>query len=334
MVSIIIPVFNAENYLKNCIDSIFNQDYKDFEIILIDDGSTDKSNEIAISFASEKDNVSYYYQNNCGAAVARNVGIEHARGDYIMFVDADDALKNNIISELMFYAETKGYDIVACSCIVFDRHSEYKEHFFDNNYEFNKNNKEMLFEQLIDLTAYHPGKVTTAIGVPWGKLYRRKLFNEYKLRFDPNLRRAQDNIFNMYAFELSERIFYLDKCLYLYRKDHISTFKNTNEQLYQVIEARNNFFKIHTNCYTEKIKDMTKNEVMFYLFISLYRMFSEKQPISKIRNMVEKPLYDQTINSIYLGYKWHWLAVILKKDLFFLLKIIFKIITIIKKIKV
>ena len=95
-VSLIIPVYNCENYLKRCLDSVFAQDYDNYEVICIDDGSTDKSAEILKDY-----DVRYIYQDNAGQAAARNRGIEEAKGEWICFVDADDAIESNYLSALV-----------------------------------------------------------------------------------------------------------------------------------------------------------------------------------------------------------------------------------------
>ena len=89
-ISIIVPVYNAENYLHRCVESLISQTYSNLEIILVDDGSTDRSREICMQFAENDKRIQYYYQNNAGAAVARNNGIDHATGEYLGFVDSDD----------------------------------------------------------------------------------------------------------------------------------------------------------------------------------------------------------------------------------------------------
>ncbi len=92
LVSIIIPVYNLENYIENCLNSVVNQTYRDLEILCIDDGSTDKSAEIIKRFAASDSRVKYFYQDNAGVSAARNKGLDEATGDYIMFVDGDDYL--------------------------------------------------------------------------------------------------------------------------------------------------------------------------------------------------------------------------------------------------
>ncbi len=333
MVSIVIPVYNAEKYLHQCLDSILNQDYKNIEIILIDDGSTDNSRKIIEEYSKIHSNIIYRYQINSGAAVARNLGMSIAGGKYIMFVDADDMVTKSLVSELIFCAERNNSDIVACSCIVFDDKREYDEHFYDGSFTSRECGKKALFEQLIDLNSHHPGDVTTAIGVPWGKLYRRDFLVAHNLVFNKNLRRAQDNIFNMYAFEYADNITYIDKCLYKYRRDHISAFKNTPEQLYSVIEARNAFFCLFPAVYDDELKILFENEVLFYLFVSLLRICSKKVELSTIKEMIEKPIYRSMAESVNKKSKWYLFSRLIVCEKIRVLKLMFSSVNVLRNIR-
>ena len=113
LLSIIIPAYNAESYLRRCIDSIFKQEINknEFEVIIIDDGSQDKSYDIALAIASEHKNIFVYTQRNSGQAVARNIGLEKAKGKYVMFVDSDDYLIENTILKVLDIAEENQLEI-------------------------------------------------------------------------------------------------------------------------------------------------------------------------------------------------------------------------------
>lgn len=313
-VSIIVPVYNAEMYLDDCIRSILKQDYDNLEILLVDDGSTDSSAEIAKKYAKKYDYIYYFYQENSGAAVARNCGLEHACGKYIMFVDADDLLKSNILHELVNNIQKDDCDIIACGCTVFDDAGQSDEHFFEDSFSSTEKGKLFFFEQLIDLSKHHPGTVTTAIGVPWGKLYRKSFLDKYELRFDCNLKRAQDNIFNMYAFENANNIYYYDKCLYMYRKDHISAFKNTPEQLYSVLEARKDFFELYPDRLTKELKVLYKNEVLLYLFVSLLRSISDEITDKDLLRLCHLEIYNSVVNNCDIKTKWRWMCYLVRNN--------------------
>ena len=114
-VSVIIPVYNAEKYLKKCIDSVLSQTLKEIEIILVNDGSTDKSGIICDEYAAKYQNIKVFHQNNMGASTARNVALNAATGEYIGFVDSDDYISNDMYKQLYDIANTKQIDIVTCN---------------------------------------------------------------------------------------------------------------------------------------------------------------------------------------------------------------------------
>ncbi len=303
MVSIVIPAYNAGNYIVDCVYSIIHQNYNDYEVIIVDDGSTDNTKEIIRKMQLENDKIHYFFQKNSGVAVARNLGMKHSKGKYIMFVDADDKVSHTLVDTLVKEAE-RGYDIVACSCTVFDDTMEYEEFFLDGECTFEEQNKSILYEQLISMSAHHPQPITTALGVPWGKLYRKDFLEAYSLQFNKDLRRAQDNIFNMYAFYYAKSIKYINKPLYMYRLDHIASYKNNPMQLYNVIEARYIFFMEHPKVRTKNIEKLYTNEILFNLIVSMYRIVKAGEDQSQLKKIAEMPIYDEYIKKIKFGNKW------------------------------
>ncbi|MCQ2022958.1 glycosyltransferase, partial [Clostridium butyricum] len=114
-ISIIVPIYNTENYLKRCINSIINQNITNFEVILINDGSTDNSRKICEEYSKLYENIRLINQENLGQAYARNLGITEAKGKYIGFVDSDDYIDKNMYSNLVNIAESNRCDIAVCS---------------------------------------------------------------------------------------------------------------------------------------------------------------------------------------------------------------------------
>lgn len=122
-VSVIIPIYKTEEYLKECIDSVINQTYKNIEIILINDGSPDNSEQICLEYCEKYSNIKYYHQKNQGVSIARNVGISKAEGEYVFFLDSDDYIDKNFIKSSVDIAIAKDSDIVIVSTNVFKRKS-------------------------------------------------------------------------------------------------------------------------------------------------------------------------------------------------------------------
>ncbi len=233
-VSVVIPIYNMEQYLEECVKSVLSQDYENYEMILVNDGSTDASYDIAIQLAALDDRIIVINKENEGVSVARNVGIDCANGEWIMFIDPDDTLQPNLISSLLTQVN-EGTDIVACCCTAFDDQLKEADYFFVTDRSFSSfTEKKDLYKQLLDSHYGQPGIAYTAIGVPWGKLYRRDFLNKQYLRFNPRLKRYQDNLFNMYAFFYARTVCYLNQPLYNYRLDHIQKFGKEYRPKYHV----------------------------------------------------------------------------------------------------
>ncbi|KRM63951.1 hypothetical protein FC14_GL000167 [Ligilactobacillus agilis DSM 20509] len=243
-VSIIVPVYNAETFLKKCVLSIINQTYKEIEIILVDDGSNDNSLSVCKYLETQDSRIKVIEKDNGGVSTARNAGLKMAIGEWIMFVDPDDYLENNIIEKLLQHTSSR-VDIVASSCNAFTNSSREEVHFFngDRNFSTINQKKELFIQLMYPEYAQDTNFAITAIGVPWGKIYRKKLLDANSLNFKENLRRMQDNIFNMYAFYYAEKITYIDEPLYNYRYDHMSEYfdtykKGTADVFLNVIKER------------------------------------------------------------------------------------------------
>ena len=115
LISVIIPIYNTEQYLKECLDSVCSQSYKDIEIICINDGSTDNSEEITRSYAQQDKRIKLISQKNQGLSITRNNGVSQAQGEYLFFLDSDDTIEQNAIETLYNRAERTQADIVICN---------------------------------------------------------------------------------------------------------------------------------------------------------------------------------------------------------------------------
>ena len=112
LISIIVPVYNVESYLKRCIESILNQTFRDFELILVNDGSTDNSEIICKEYALKDERIKYFYQRNKGVSEARNKGIDNSSGEYIQFIDSDDYVDENFLEIVVNRFKRDNSDIV------------------------------------------------------------------------------------------------------------------------------------------------------------------------------------------------------------------------------
>lgn len=177
-VSVIIPVYNLEGYIGRCIQSILNQTLKDIEIIVINDGSTDKSEEIILSYAKKDYRIKYIYQCNQGVSVARNKGINAACGEFLTFADGDDYMKSPMLEEMYELANQEHYDIVFCTFSQYSNEFCYPTSNYIPYYEYIEN----------IISDIYPPAV-------WGGIYRRKLINVHKISFEKGLSYGEDILF-------------------------------------------------------------------------------------------------------------------------------------------
>lgn len=184
LISIIVPIYNAESTLNRCIDSIINQSFDDWELLLIDDGSKDQSGKICDEYATKDSRIKVFHKENGGVSSARNLGLDNALGKWITFIDSDDKIFDDIFS-LLKYLEG---DLVVFNFII----SGYPQNLFEENMLYYNGQMKLVLEQYLHSLIFR---------VPWGKFYRRNLIDS--LRFDANIRIGEDTL-----FVLS----YLNKC--------------------------------------------------------------------------------------------------------------------------
>ena len=208
LISVIVPVYNAEKYLHRCIESILAQSFADFELLLIDDGSKDNSGEICDGYAANDSRVRVFHKENGGVNAARKLGVETARSEWITFVDSDDYLLVNALQYLL-----EGSD---CAEIVIGA------------YELNDNIISINGDECLDAIAYQHF-VFSQSWHPWGKLYKRKLFAEDIFNIPPCIVHGEDAIMNIrVAFNVETRVRFISKPVYYYYQNDegcCSTFK-------------------------------------------------------------------------------------------------------------
>lgn len=211
-VSVIVPIYNAEQYLKQCLDSIVNQTLRDIEIILIDDGSTDGSGKICKSYLTDS-RVSYFYKENEGLAAARDDGMKRASGDYIGFVDADDWLEPNMYEKMYEAAVSNVSDVVFCNCIQNEN-----DHYFTPEMRIGAFNREEIISEILPRTLAYIDKNGGKRSIRWCnwlRLYRRDHLIKYNIVFDRRLRRSQDLQLTYEATLHAQNYYYLgDDYLY------------------------------------------------------------------------------------------------------------------------
>jgi len=211
MVSVIVPLYNSEKYLRRCIDSIVNQTHKNIELILINDGSTDTSGELCDSYARRDNRIKVIHNKNNGPAQARNTGIENSEGDFIIFVDSDDFIENNALSVLIDNYSRNNADI-----IIGDARS-IKDGVLGPGYKGSFMESRLLTKQEIADYARHylkkPNKFTL-FAYSWGRLFKSSIVKDNRVFFNVDLHTFEDVAFNFDYLNYAEKIFFLKEPVY------------------------------------------------------------------------------------------------------------------------
>lgn len=235
-ISVIIPVYNAEKYLDQCLQSVLNQSFTDFELLLINDGSKDRSGEICDINAEKDQRIKVFHQQNAGPAKARNTGIKVARGEYITFVDADDTIEKEYYEDMMKVADQLHPDILISSIKLSGKKTIQFSSFPTNTLLDAVQIKDKI------LTQYYGGNLNQIPSL-CNKLYKNSFIQENNLRIDETRVRAEDYWFNFYAFKSAETCYAIDKAYYNYntavdnsvmktfRKDQFQGFLRTRKEL-------------------------------------------------------------------------------------------------------
>jgi len=213
LISVIVAVYNAEKYLRECLDSIMNQTYRNLEIICVNDGSTDKSLEILKEYEQKDRRFKVYTKENegLGGASARNYGLDKAVGEYISILDSDDFFDSSMLEKAVSKAEALGTDIVVFGGCEYDDAT-------DNIAQVSSilNRKVIPLKEVFSYKDCRKDIFQLTQGMAWNKLYKREFLNKYSLRFQ-RIKYTDDAYFTFLAMVLAERISVIDENLCFYR---------------------------------------------------------------------------------------------------------------------
>ena len=225
-ISVIVPVYNVAAYLPQCLESIQNQDYRDLQVLLIDDGSTDGSGAICDQFAAQDDRVQVIHQKNGGAAAAKNAGLRAARGEYLSFVDSDDYLEPNVYGFLVKILEETQADAVQGA--------------FQEVYRSRTEEKSLKPETLegYDYLLRFPKDFTCAL--LWNKLYRREIFAGV---FFEEGHKIDDEYFTYQGFLKPRKLVCTDRVIYNYRKRASSVMASPESAEQRVLDCLDSIAK-------------------------------------------------------------------------------------------
>lgn len=303
-VSIVVPVYNAKNYIKRCIESLVCQTYHNLEIILVDDGSSDGSEKICDEYAKEDDRIKVIHKKNSGVSDSRNAGIEAADGDYILFVDSDDYINENTVEDNLKTAIEKNADIVIfCFKYIITDSNEEKDNGYGEDFS---GNAEAFFRQclvkIID---------KELLNAPWNKLIKTNLIKNNNLSFKPEYSICEDMIFSVETISASSNIVINSKIYYNY------VLKSTGSLVFgfypNYFDALSEFYlkssdynnKYHDNLKQKKCIDSkyAKLAIMYLKQIVCESEWEKDKCVNKISEITNNPMLRTALDNADLNYK-------------------------------
>lgn len=258
LLSIIVPIYNVEQYVDRCIQSILNQTYQNLEIILVDDGATDCSGAIADSYAAKDKRIKVFHKENGGLSDARNYGLEHVTGDYILFIDSDDFIVNIMCERLITVASSNNADIVSCNYYIYRGDDDISIH------NMSVQDDKRTFTGMDMLRYYLLKTEPFDLNVVWNKIFKLDLFNGVEpVRF-PKGRVQEDNFTIFRLFLNANSIVTVNEPLYYYVQRAGSIMANfTRRFMIDTIESH-----MYMSDYLMNHCSSVKNELQLYLLNS------------------------------------------------------------------
>ena len=283
-VSVIVPVYNTKHeYLRACLQSLVTQDFEDFEVIVVNDGSTNGCEKVIPEFSGSNSNVVYINQDNRGTSVARNTGLSNAKGDYLVFVDADDFVSEH------------------CLKTVYEAMSERQTDILFFGYATNYTNREMrrvlddpdpaLWDRDTLELAVLKGDERLGpveVGAPWGKIIRSNIIKDNGLRYTPGLIKGQDTVFMLSLFEHCRSFSYLGYLGYHYRISDVSVSHRYNPKIVDIMEGTLSAYKEFVDRYDkgEEFAEAVRQKyykVMLGEYLELFFLHKENGETEKER---------------------------------------------------
>lgn len=297
LVSIVVPTYNCEKYIENCIESIVIQSYKNIEVIIIDDGSIDNTYEIIKKYITKDKRIKYFTQENSGPSVARNKGIEKSNGEYLIFVDSDDIIEKIYVEKLLNRIKSNSFDIACCGYIDKSKYGVVKL----NDFWINKDilNKQEFLECVCNGVG----------GVLWSKIFRKDIIIENNIRMNPKIFMSEDLIFILEYCKYINKVGVINEYLYHYNRLNDSSISSNIDINYLenyillinkiselLTELKFNFDKIN-KIKVLKVQDLI-NKVLISETYKYLKLKDKKRFISNLKLILENDFIEKYKNQI------------------------------------
>lgn len=266
-VSIIVPAYNSEKYLTECIESIINQTYKNIEIIIINDGSIDKTEQICQKYKQKDDRIIFISRENRGASYTRNEAISISSGKYLCFVDSDDYLATDFIETLI--NKINEYDLVTCGYYI---------KYIDNERKMvgAKDNIQLKRKEALDALFFD----NMYRGFLWNKIFKKEIITQNKIYFENDIKMCEDLIFVYKYISVCNKVLYIPEAKYFYRKRKTS-ISNSSIIYKEALKAYDKLLKLD-----EKNEQLTKNYIN--LNINMFLSTNNKEDKIIAKNNIKK----------------------------------------------
>lgn len=293
MVSVIIPVYNVEKYLEKCLDSVLSQTFKNLEIILVDDGSTDGSSKIIDTYSLKDSRIKVIHKENGGVSSARNKGLEVATGEYVCFIDSDDIIEENFIEELFNELISSNSDISMCPIRWIDE-TVYKVSELENEKVFET--KDLLKHFFVE------GVLKELLYAPWNKLFNRSILKDSY--FNTNYALGEDILFVFEVLLKSNKLCFTNKTSYGYIQRYTSAMHTKSiEKLLGYISATEDIYNLcienklecSISCFAWRYKHILnlmvnsiKNKQQFSRKKEYYNILKYNNPLKDIKSNLKR----------------------------------------------
>lgn len=282
LVSIIIPMYNAQKYIRKTLESILNQEYKNFEILLVNDGSTDNSIETIEDLVKNNSQIEIINKENSGPSDSRNLGIQKAKGSYITFVDSDDYIHTNFLKILMQKALDTNADIVMCG---------FWEEYLDGEDRIKKQIENRLNDEVIKKRSKSILDFNQSmIGYVWNKLYRAEIIRSKNISFPTGIDLYEDIFFNEQVFKNANIITFISNLLYYYtQRDEESLVKkyieNEFELTQKAIKSKTEIMNVIT--YNKEAIQKVENELYINAIKGIFSKINKNSSLNKAKKIEE-----------------------------------------------
>ncbi len=321
-ISIIIPIYKVEQYIDKCIQSILAQTFTDFELLLIDDGSPDKSGEMCDAWAQKDSRVVVIHKENGGVSSARNVGLENAKGEYIMFCDSDDYVEPTWCEELLGMIEQHPNSWCFCGCNCVDAY----DNVFGPNCVYNTS----VVYQTLPISEYWNIYTTNYSALLWIRIFQTSIIKENNIRFDENMSVSEDVLFNLEYGKYCDEIAIVNLPLY----NHRSYLNDECEHLDGKLPKEQ--FYMNCRIYSARRKLVPKERAIQFETDAFYRFINDmksiaantdlnsKNKLKKLKQILTSAEFKSAMNNADTSMESQKLLILLKLKMSRVLLFLFK----------